>query len=95
MKFLFLPLRLATGLLAGLVAAKVFERLWALIDPDADEPPKPTHRDISVPKLIAALALEGAIFRLTRGAAEHGSQRLVARMTGIWPGEEQPAPEHT
>jgi Protein of unknown function (DUF4235) len=91
MKFLFIPIGVAGGLLAGFVGKKVFEQIWGLID--KEEPPDPKHREISVPKMLAALALEGAIFRAVRGLADHGSRRTFARLSGTWPGEEKPEPE--
>lgn len=86
MKFVFTPISLLAGLLAGLVAKKVFERLWSLVD--EEEPPQPEHREFSWPKLIAALLFEGAIFRLAKGLADHGARRTFAKATGSWPGEE-------
>jgi hypothetical protein len=91
MKFLFVPIGIAGGLLAGLVGKKLFEQLWGLFD--EEEPPDPKHREISVPKMVGALALEGAIFRAVRGLADHGSRRSFARVAGSWPGEERPEPE--
>jgi Protein of unknown function (DUF4235) len=90
-RLLFTPLSIAGGLLAGFVGKKLFEQVWGLID--EEEPPDPKHRETSWPKLLAALALEGAIFRATRGAFDHGTRRSFARFTGIWPGEERPEPE--
>jgi hypothetical protein len=91
MKFLFIPIGVLGGLLAGLVGKKLFEQIWGLID--EEEPPDPKHREISVPKMVVALALEGAIFRAVRGLADHGSRRSFAKMAGTWPGEERPEPE--
>jgi hypothetical protein len=91
MKFFFIPISVVTGLLAGLVGKKIFERIWGLIDDE--EPPDAKHREISLPKMVAAEALEGAIFRAVRGLADHGSRRSFASMTGSWPGEERPEPE--
>jgi hypothetical protein len=91
MKFLFIPIGVVGGLVAGLVGKKIFEQVWGLLD--EEEPPDPKHREISVPKMVAALALEGAIFRAVRGLADHGSRRSFARMAGSWPGEERPEPE--
>lgn len=88
MKLLFTPISIAAGLLAGLVGSKIFERLWRLID--EEEPPSPEHRELSWSKLVAALLLEGAIFRLVKGLAEHGARRAFAKGTGRWPGEERP-----
>jgi xanthosine utilization system XapX-like protein len=85
---LFTPFSVIAGLIAGLVGQKIFERLWRLIDDE--EPPSAEHREFSWPKLIAALAVEGAIFRLAKGLADHGARRAFAKGTGTWPGEERP-----
>jgi uncharacterized protein DUF4235 len=87
-KLLFIPFSIAGGLAAGLASKKLFDAAWSLIDDE--EPPEPEHRDVSWPKLAGALALEGAIFRTTRGLAERGSRMGFYRLTGAWPGEEQP-----
>jgi hypothetical protein len=89
MKLVFAPIGIIAGLLAGLVAQKGFERLWAAFDDE--EPPEPDQRDPSYPKLIAALVVEGAVFRLTKGVVDHGVRRGFAGLTGSWPGEEKPA----
>ena len=91
MKLAFTPLSIVLGLVAGLIGKKIFEQAWGLIDDE--EPPDAKHRQISVPKLIAALAFEGAIFRLVKGLTDHGARRAFARTTGTWPGEEAPEPE--
>jgi hypothetical protein len=90
-RFLFLPFSLAIGFLAGLIAKKSFEQVWGMIDDQ--EPPDAEHREVSYVKLVAALAIEGAIFRLVKGLVDHGSRRAFARATGAWPGEEEPEPE--
>ncbi len=91
MKFVFTPISLLLGLAAGLVGKKIFEQLWGLVDDE--EPPRPEHREFSWPKLIAALLVEGAIFRLVKGLTDHGTRRTFAKATGSWPGEERPEPE--
>ena len=92
MKLVFTPFSIVLGLVAGIVGRKIFEQIWGLID--KDEPPHPQHRETGgFPKLIGALLLEGAIFRLVRGLADHGARRGVARVAGSWPGEERPEPE--
>jgi hypothetical protein len=88
MKLLFAPMGIVAGLLAGLVAQKGFERLWAAFD--EEEPPEPAQRSASYPKLVAALAVEGAVFRVTKGVVDHGARGAFARMTGTWPGEKSP-----
>lgn len=86
MKLLFAPIGIVAGLAAGSVAKKAFERIWSVVDDE--EPPAPDERDISYPKLVAALAVEGAVFRLTKGLVDHGARVGFARTTGRWPGEE-------
>jgi hypothetical protein len=91
MKLLFLPFSILGGVIAGFVSKKIFEQVWSVID--HEEPPDAKHREISMVKMLAALALEGAIFRAVRGLADHGSRRSFHKVTGSWPGEEEPDPE--
>jgi hypothetical protein len=87
MKFIFAPIGIIAGLLAGIAAQKVFERLWAVIDDE--EPPAPDQREVSIVKLVPALLVEGAIFRLVKGITDRGLRSGVSRLTGRWPGEER------
>jgi hypothetical protein len=90
-RILFVPVSVGAGLLAGLAARKAFEQIWGLFD--EEEPPHAEHREIQLPKLIAALVVEGAVFRAVKGLTDHGARRSFARLTGRWPGEEQPEAE--
>jgi hypothetical protein len=87
-KVTFLPFSLGSGLIAGQIARRVFALLWGLVDDR--EPPKPEHRDVPLLKLMAAVAVEGLVFALTRGLVDHGSRIAYHRLTGSWPGDEQP-----
>jgi hypothetical protein len=91
MKIAFTPFSIVLGLIAGLIGKKIFEQIWGLIDDE--EPPDAKHRDINYTKLVFALVFEGAIFRLVKGLADHGARQGFTRLTGTWPGEEQPEPE--
>ena len=86
MKFLFAPIGIGAGLLAGLLAQKGFERLWSAIDDE--EAPEPDQREVALPKLVVALLIEGAIFRLVKGLVDRGARSGFARATGTWPGDE-------
>jgi hypothetical protein len=88
MKLLFLPFSIVTGLIAGFLSKKIFDGIWRLFD--EEEAPEAEHKEISVVKLVLALAIEGAIFRAVRGVVDHGARRSFYRMTGSWPGEEAP-----
>ncbi len=84
-KLIFRPVSIVAGLLAGLVGKKLFQGLWKVVD--KQEPPKPEERPVAIGMLALALALEGALFRLVKGLAEHGSRHAFSQLTGSWPGE--------
>ena len=87
-RILFAPLSIAGGILAGFVGTKIFEFIWGRFD--GREPPEPEDRETTWLKLGVALALQGAIFRLVRGAFDHGARRAFFRGAGTWPGEAKP-----
>lgn len=84
-KLIFRPVSIVAGLLAGLVGKKLFQGLWKVLD--KQEPPKPEERPVAIGTLALALAMEGALFRLVKGLAEHGSRQAFSQLTGSWPGE--------
>lgn len=87
-KLLFIPFSVIGGILAGAIGKKTFDLIWGAID--NEEAPEPKYREISFAKLVAALVLEGAIFRAIRGLIDHGTRHAFQKVTGSWPGEEQP-----
>ena len=87
-KLLFMPFSIIGGFLAGKLATFTFERIWRLVDDR--ESPEPDQRAVRWPKLIIALALEGAIFRAVRGGVDRGARELFRRLTGTWPGDDAP-----
>lgn len=88
MKLLYKPMGIVFGILGGFLAKKLFEAVWRLID--SEEPPEPTVRDASWPKVVAAAALEGATFSATRAAADRAGARTFEHLTGAWPGDREP-----
>ena len=90
-KILFIPVSIATGLVAGFLGKKLFDGLWGVIDDE--EPPDSKHRDITWGRLLLAGAIQGAIFRAVKEATDHASRRAFYRTTGTWPGEKRPDPE--
>ncbi len=86
MKVIFTPVFLIAGVVAAMISKKVFERVWAMID--EEDPPQPDQREVNWPKLIGALVIEGAVFRLIKGLTDHGARVMVQRYARAWPGEE-------
>jgi hypothetical protein len=91
MALLFKPFSIIAGLIAGFIGKKVFEQIWALFDDQ--EPPESEDRHAEWGKIIAAAALEGAIFRATKEAVDHSARMAFANVTGSWPGDEHPDKE--
>jgi hypothetical protein len=91
LKAIFTPISIGIGLGAGILARKLFDAIWGVIDDE--DAPNPKHREIDYGKLVAALLLEGAIVRVVRGFVDHGLRHGFARTTGSWPGEERPEPQ--
>jgi Protein of unknown function (DUF4235) len=87
-KFIFIPFSIVSGLIAGMIGKKLFEQLWSVVDDE--DPPESEHREATWGKVIAAAALQGAIFRATKIAVDRGSRTAFANLTGTWPGEERP-----
>jgi hypothetical protein len=88
MKFLFMPVSILGGVLAGVITKQIFEFIWGRVS--KEEAPEVEHREISWAPLLVALAVEGAIFKITRGLVDRGSRIAFERATGSWPGEEKP-----
>ena len=90
-KLFFAPFSIIGGLLAGFVGKKLFDQVWGLID--EEEPPDGSIRRTTWGKLIAATAIEGAIFNSTRALADRGARQGFLKLTGKWPGDELPERE--
>jgi hypothetical protein len=90
-KLLYKPFGLIFGVLGGVLARKVFARLWGLFD--REKPPAPNVRQTTWRKVLAAAAVEGLTFKLTRAAVDRAGARLFERLTGVWPGPRQSEPD--
>jgi len=83
-KVAYRPVGLLIGLGAGAIAGMVFKEIWKLASGD-DDAPSPTDEDRGWGEIIAAAALQGAIFSAVRAIADRGGAVGVRKMTGEWP----------
>ena len=91
MKFIYRPIGIVLGLLAGFVSKSLFNFIWSRIDDE--EAPKPTIRDSSWPKVLIAAAVQGIVFQTVRAAVNRGGAEGFQYLTGVWPGEKTPDPK--
>ncbi len=82
-KVAYRPLGIVAGIAAGAIAGAIFRQVWKMTgDGDA---PSPTDEDRRWGEILAAAALQGAIFAVVRAAVDRGGAVGVRRLTGRWP----------
>ncbi|MEU4681277.1 DUF4235 domain-containing protein [Micromonospora sp. NPDC023737] len=78
------PVGVLLGIAAGTVAGAIFRQVWKLTAGDG-EAPSATDEDRGWVEILAAAALQGAIFAIVRAAVDRGGAVGVRRLTGRWP----------
>jgi Protein of unknown function (DUF4235) len=87
-KILYRPWGIAASLIGGLIAGQIFQQIWKQADPASpDDPPKPLESEYSLPKILLAALVQGAIFSVVRALINRGGARVFERWTGEWPGD--------
>jgi hypothetical protein len=83
-KLLFKPVSLAAGIAGGVVAGAIFKQVWKRISDD-DDTPNATDEERSWGEILAAAAIQGAIFALVKAVIDRGSAEGVKKLSGTWP----------
>ena len=83
-KIAYKPVGLLLGIGAGALAGAVFKQVWKLASGD-DDAPNATDEDRGWGEIIAAAALQGAIFSVVRALVDRGGAAGVRKITGEWP----------
>ena len=91
MKLIYKPIGIVLGVLAGLLGKRIFNFAWSRIDDE--DPPKPTTEIAPWSKVLAAAALQGMIYRVTRVVVDREAAKGWSYLTGVWPGERRPDPK--
>ena len=88
MKLIYKPFGIIVGIIAGLLARKLFTIVWAKIDDE--EPPEATTELASWTRVVTAAAVQGVTFSVTRAVVDRAGARGWEHIFGVWPGEKAP-----
>ena len=83
-KIAYKPVGLLLGVGAGALAGFVFREVWKLAAGD-DDAPSATDEDRGWGEILAAAALQGAIFAVVKAMVDRGGAAGVRKITGEWP----------
>ncbi len=83
-KIAYKPVGMLLGAGAGIVSGLVFKQIWKRVGRDEDAP-NATDEDRSWAEVLAAAALQGAIFALVKAAVDRAGAAGVRKVTGEWP----------
>src|SRR6476660_7280157 len=87
MKLLYKPFGIVLAIIAGLLSKKIFNVVWALFD--EEEPPKATTQEADWTKVLAAAAVQGLAFKVTRAAVDRVGAKGWDHLFGVWPGDKR------
>jgi hypothetical protein len=91
MGLIYKPFGIALGIVAALLGKRLFNFAWTKIDDR--EPPEATTEETTWRRLLAASAVQGVIFKVTRVVVDRYGAIGWRYLTGVWPGEKRPEPE--
>jgi hypothetical protein len=91
MGLIYKPFGILLGIAAALLGKRIFNFAWTKIDDQ--EPPEATTESTTWSRLLAASAMQGVIFKVTRVVVDRYGAVGWRYLTGVWPGEKHPDPE--
>ena len=83
-KVAYKPVGILLGIAAGALAGFIFKEVWKVAVGD-DDAPNATDEDRGWGEILAAAALQGAIFAIVKAAVDRGGATSVRKLTGTWP----------
>jgi hypothetical protein len=81
---LYKPFGLILGAMAGAIAGSIFRHTWHALSHE-DSTPIATDEERRWGEILAAAALQGAIFAIVKAAVDRGGASSYRRVTGKWP----------
>ena len=88
-KLLYAPWGTVGGIAAGMVARKLFTKVWTVA---RHEPVAPTPRkqDAGTAEVLLAAVLQGAIYTGTKALFDRQAAKAFAGWSGEWPDDTKP-----
>src|SRR5262249_15062518 len=86
MKILYQPFGLLVSVIGGIFAGALFKRVWRAVAHE-DSAPKAKDRDRTWREVIAAAAIQGAVFGGVKALTDRAGAAGFAHLTGVWPGK--------
>lgn len=83
-KVAYRPVGVLLGVAAGALAGIIFKQVWRIAAGD-DDAPNATDEDRGWGEILAAAALQGAIFAVVKALVDRGGATGVRKLTGTWP----------
>jgi hypothetical protein len=88
-KLAYKPVGLVVGVLGGLLATAVFNKLWGLLAA-GDEAPDATDARATWRQVLLAAAIQGAVFGGVKALVDRAGAHGYQKVTGTWPGTGNP-----
>ncbi|HXV32803.1 MAG TPA: DUF4235 domain-containing protein [Gaiellaceae bacterium] len=85
-KLAYRPFGLLLSVLSGLLAGAIFRQVWKRAR-DQDDAPKPRESEYGLGEVLAAAAIQGAVFAFVKAAVDRSGARAFEKLTGSWPGD--------
>jgi predicted metal-dependent enzyme (double-stranded beta helix superfamily) len=85
MKAAYRPFGLLISVLGGLLAGALFKQIWRAVAHE-DDTPDAKDQDRSWGEIVAAAAIEGAVFGTVKAVVDRAGATGFERATGVWPG---------
>ncbi|HYQ63436.1 DUF4235 domain-containing protein [Actinophytocola sp.] len=83
-KIIYKPVGMLVGVLGGLAANIVFNKVWAKVA-GGDEAPDATDKKATWGQVLLAATIQGAIFGVVKAAIDRGGAEGYRKVTGEWP----------
>lgn len=88
-KLIYKPLGVLFGVAGGLAANAAFNRAWKALTGEENAPGS-TEQNRGWGEVLAAAAIQGAVFGFVKALIDRGGATGFRKLTGTWPGDPGP-----